>query len=138
MSFPTPRSERFAADLEMQRALEEFNRVRDSQGSEPIRIGVGINTGPVIAGAIGSSRTLQYTVIGDAVNVAARLCGVAKGGEVLVSESTQKLVEATIFTEEREAVRVHGKSNALPIFAAMGTRVDAPNTRSTQSLKTGG
>ena len=73
--------------LEMQRALEEFNRMRESNGSEPIHVGIGVNTGPVIAGAIGSSRTLQYTVIGDAVNIASRAeptcathCAASKGG----------------------------------------------------------
>ncbi len=104
--------------LEMQRALAEFNRVRQSAGLEPIHIGVGINTGPVIAGAIGSSRTLQYTVIGDAVNVAARLCSVAKAGEVIVSEFTMSNTKSSVNVEKRPAVQVKGKSASLQIYAA--------------------
>lgn len=123
--------------LEMQRALDEFNRVRESAGAEPIRIGIGVNTGPVIAGAIGSSRTLQYTVIGDAVNTAARLCNVAKAGEVLVSQSTMELVGNRISFERRESVVVKGKSKPLPIYAAVGMRDgSATVARSTQAATT--
>src|SRR5262249_13653303 len=60
--------------LEMLRALNDFNRTRSSERQEPIRIGIGVNTGQVVTGAIGSSRALQYTAIGDAVNTASRLC----------------------------------------------------------------
>ena len=54
----------------MLKALEEFNRTRAAENQAPIRIGIGINTGNVITGAIGSTRALQYTAIGDAMNVA--------------------------------------------------------------------
>jgi adenylate cyclase len=121
--------------LEMQRALEEFNRVRESNGLEAIHVGIGINSGPVIAGAIGSSRTLQYTVIGDAVNIASRLCSVAKTGEVLISEYTMGQVEKAVIAEAREPVVVKGKSKALQIFAAVGLQGDeSSGTRSTQAV----
>lgn len=123
--------------LEMQRALEEFNHVRESEGAEPIKIGIGINTGPVIAGAIGSSRTLQYTVIGDAVNVSARLCNVAKAGEVLISQTTMELAREHISLEERPPVQLKGKSMELPIYAAVGaSEVENSSARSTQSMQT--
>lgn len=123
--------------LEMQRALEEFNLVRESTGAEPITIGIGINTGPVIAGAIGSSRTLQYTVIGDAVNIAARLCNVAKAGEVLISETTMELAREHITLEERPPVQLKGKSMELPIYAAVGaSEIENSTARSTQSMPT--
>ncbi len=124
--------------LEMQRALAEFNRVRESAGLEPIHIGVGINTGPVIAGAIGSSRTLQYTVIGDAVNVAARLCSAAKAGEVLFSEFTMQNTRGSVNAEKREPVQVKGKSAALNIYAALqdpGAPGTNPTSRATQSVQ---
>jgi adenylate cyclase len=121
----------------MQEALREFNRVRESAGAEEIHIGIGINTGPVIAGAIGSSRTLQYTVIGDAVNVASRLCNLAKSGEVLISETTMALTRDRVQVEERESVQVTGKSNALAIFSVQGIEAPAPTaSRSTQSFPT--
>ena len=125
--------------LEMQMALEEFNRVRESNELEPIHVGIGINTGNVIAGAIGSSRTLQYTVIGDAVNVASRLCSVAKAGEVIVSEFTKGRVEDKVLLDEYEPVKVKGKAKPLKIYRAKGLREDTrATTRSTQAIPTEG
>ena len=123
--------------LEMLRALEEFNRVRAEAGAEPVFIGIGVNTGPVIAGAIGSSRTLQYTVIGDAVNIASRLCNAAGPGEVLISHSTYELVRHEVAAEGRQPIVVKGKAKALEIYRAIGmleNTVSAPSARATQAL----
>jgi adenylate cyclase len=123
--------------LDMLRALDEFNRQRADQGLEPLNIGIGVNTGRVIAGAIGSRRTLQYTVIGDAVNVASRLCNVAKAGEIIISHSTFEHCSEYVIAEARPPVQVKGKSAALPIFRAIGTReAPDPNARATQALPT--
>ena len=125
--------------LEMQRALEEFNRVRENNGLEPIKVGIGINTGGVIAGAIGSSRTLQYTVIGDPVNIASRLCSIAKANEVIISEFTMQRVEESVHAEERDPVKVKGKAKPLKIYRATGLKEDVRSTtRSTQAVPTGG
>jgi adenylate cyclase len=123
--------------LEMQRALGEFNRIRATNGQEPVNIGIGINTGLVIAGAIGSSRTLQYTVIGDPVNIASRLCSVAKAGEVIISEYTLREVRDDVLFEPREPVHVKGKSQALQIFCALGLPDEPTSTRSTQAVPAG-
>jgi adenylate cyclase len=120
--------------LEMQRALGEFNRIRAANGQEPVHIGIGINTGLVIAGAIGSSRTLQYTVIGDPVNIASRLCSVSKAGEVIISEYTMREVHNDVVLEPREPVQVKGKSQALQIFCALGLPDEPTSTRSTQAV----
>jgi adenylate cyclase len=113
--------------LDMLKALEEFNRTRASAGKEQVKIGIGINTGPVIAGAIGSSRTLQYTVIGDAVNVAARLCSVAKADEIIVSPSTMSQCQMYVTAEQRDPVQVKGKSEPIQIWNITGLReVAAP------------
>jgi adenylate cyclase len=122
--------------LDMLKALEEFNRLRAAENKEPLHIGIGINTGPVIAGAIGSSRTLQYTVIGDPVNIASRLCSVAKAGEVIISEYTMREVRQDVLVEPREAVQVKGKSQALQIFCALGLPDEPTSTRSTQAVPT--
>jgi adenylate cyclase len=109
------------ASLDMLKALDEFNRTREKQGQERIAIGIGLNTGRVIAGAIGSSRTLQYTVIGDAVNLASRLCNVAKAGEIIISPSTMGACESLIVAEQREPVQVKGKAEVIQIWNVTGT-----------------
>ncbi len=108
--------------LDMMKALRDFNQIRISRGAEEIHVGIGLNTGHVIAGAIGSSQTLQYTVIGDPVNIAARLCSVASAGEIIISESTAGACHPYGIAEARDAVRVKGKSQALPIFSLVGLR----------------
>ena len=79
--------------LDMMRVLSEWNRMRAAEGQNEINIGIGINTGMVVTGAIGSSRALQYTAIGDAVNTASRLCSVAQAGQIILSEATYRKVQ---------------------------------------------
>jgi adenylate cyclase len=74
--------------LEQMEVLERFNARRVEAHLPPLGIGIGIHTGPLVAGYIGSSKALSYTVIGDVANTSARLCGIAQAGETLVSEQT--------------------------------------------------
>jgi adenylate cyclase len=85
---PDDPSRAVRAAVDMQAALLEFNRTRESEELPPIHIGIGVNTGELVAGYIGSTRTMSYSVIGDSVNTAARLCSAAKAGQVIISEST--------------------------------------------------
>lgn len=109
-----------ACSIAMLERLERFNRERHKQGKVPIEIGIGLNTGTVVAGAIGSSRTLQYTVIGDPVNVAARLCSAADSGEIIISQETFKECTKALNTQEKAPISVKGKSNKIPIFKVLG------------------
>jgi adenylate cyclase len=108
--------------LEMQRALRDFNRVRATENQEPIRVGIGINTGRVVTGAIGSSKALQYTAIGDAMNTAARLQGIAKAGEIIVSESTLAKAGERIEAVTLTPVEVKGKTGKLKIYNVVGLK----------------
>ncbi|MDT8376932.1 MAG: adenylate/guanylate cyclase domain-containing protein, partial [Mariprofundaceae bacterium] len=83
-----PADRAVACALEMQSALEAFNLGRERHGEDKIQIGIGINSGEVVVGAIGSSQTMQYTCIGDAVNIASRLTDMAKPGQIVISEHT--------------------------------------------------
>jgi adenylate cyclase len=76
----------------------------------------------VVTGAIGSSRALQYTAIGDAVNVASRLCGHAQADQVLLSEATFAKVHQRVAAVALPPVRVRGKADELRVWNAVGMR----------------
>jgi adenylate cyclase len=118
--------------LDMMRVLSEWNRTRAAEGQHEITVGIGINTGMVVTGAIGSSRALQYTAIGDAVNTAARLCSAAQAGQVILSEATFRKVQADVAAVPLPPIRVKGKADELRVFNAVGLRnrtFPAENTR---------
>jgi adenylate cyclase len=108
--------------IAMLQALEEFNRTRASENQAAIRIGIGINTGNVITGSIGSTRALQYTAIGDAMNVASRLVNVAGSGEIIISEHTFKHVAGRIDATQLPPVKVKGKAEELKVYRVTGMR----------------
>jgi adenylate cyclase len=102
--------------IEMQRALVLLNRDWAARGRPAVQVGIGINTGQVTAGNIGSSRRMDYTVIGDAVNLASRLCSNAAGGQILVSESTFRELNGALPAERLEPIRVKGKAEPVEIY----------------------
>jgi class 3 adenylate cyclase len=108
----------------------EFARLLDARrarGEEPpVGIGVGVNRGEVIVGNIGSPRHLDYTVIGDSVNVASRLTSVARPGQVLVSAETLRDLEppAGIELTPLGDVTVKGKDEPIPVYEARAARAD--------------
>ncbi len=102
------------AAIEMQRSLAELNR---GSGRAPLRMGIGINTGPVIVGYMGASRRLDYTAIGDTVNTASRLTALAEPDQILVSAATQaELAAAEFAARALPPVRVKGKAAPVEIF----------------------
>jgi adenylate cyclase len=101
---------------EMQRALTALNRHWQARGQEPLQMGLGINTGQVTAGNIGSSKRMDYTVIGDVVNLASRLCANAAGGQILISESTFAEINGCFPARRLETIRVKGKEAPVEIY----------------------
>jgi adenylate cyclase len=112
--------------VEQMQALEAWNLVRIAEGEEPIHIGIGINTGEVIAGYLGSSKALEYTVIGDVVNVASRLCSRAKAGEIIISPETYERVKDHFIVDELAPVELKGKSKPLQIYRVVRERRATP------------
>lgn len=102
--------------IEMQTATEEMMRQRRDAGFEIFKIGIGINTGQAIIGNIGSSNRMDYTVIGNCVNVAARLEQMAKGGEIIIGEKTY-LSHTDIFNiESRGEIYVKNKTEPVVCY----------------------
>ena len=104
--------------LEMVQRLERVNEVVRQKSLPPISIGIGLNTGDVILGNIGSARKLDYTVIGDNVNLASRMEGLTSkyGYPVLISESTYKAVSSVVPCAIVDLVRVKGKHIPIGIY----------------------
>lgn len=116
--------------LEQKSSLVGFNADRVAKGLDGIDVGFGIHTGPLVAGYIGSSKALSYTVIGDTANTSARLCGIAAGGQIVVSEPTLELLRGRFTFEEMAPATLKNKEKPFRCFNITGEhlRVSVPDT----------
>lgn len=101
--------------VEMMQFLAQFNR-EQANASEQFSIGIGIDTGPVVAGYMGSSKSMEYTAIGDHVNLASRLCSAATPGQILITADTMQRVGNRFPTEPLAPIMVKGKQHPVTIF----------------------
>jgi class 3 adenylate cyclase len=104
------------AALDMRATLKEFNRKYTAQLPQPLALHFGINSGLAIAGGIGTSQRQDYSVMGDTVNLAARLEGLSEAGEILVGESTYRLTASLFEFEALKPVRVKGKEQPVRVY----------------------
>ena len=104
------------AAIQMMKRLETTNQPWTAQYGFPINIGIGINTGEVFLGNIGSPERMEFTVIGDTVNIASRFSGVAAPGQILVTRETLNCLGSDIHHRELPPIEVKGKTGKLAAF----------------------
>jgi adenylate cyclase len=111
----------------MQSRIAEISREREGRGAPPLAMGVGIDTGPVVVGAMGCERRLDYTAVGDPVNVAARLCAAAAPGEILCGRATASRAPGHLALGPVAPLEVKGK--ARPVEALRASPPDQARSR---------
>jgi PAS domain S-box-containing protein len=105
------------ASLAIQDRIGTLNHERGERGLVPIVVGIGVNTGEVVLGNVGSEERMNFTAIGDAVNIADRLQAIAAGGEVLLGEETARLVEPRFRLVARGPTPIRGRIRKVEVFA---------------------
>jgi class 3 adenylate cyclase len=102
--------------LDMAREVDELSAELNAKDPIDLKVRVGINTGPVVVGVVGTESASEYTAMGDAVNVAARMQALARPGTVLVSGSTHRFVAALVESVDVGALDLKGKTNAVQAY----------------------
>ena len=105
--------------IEGQQAMESLPQ---DEGKPKVQFGIGINTGPAVAGNVGSEGRTEYTIIGDAVNLASRLCSNAPGGQVWIGPNTYERVKDEVEVEALEPQKFKGKAEPIPVYRALRLR----------------
>ena len=104
------------AAIEIQRFCQALNWSRAKLGKKQITVGIGLNSGDVVMGNMGSEEQMNYTVIGDSINLAARLCSAASAGQVVISKMVADAVEKEARFKKLPPVTVKGKEKPIEIF----------------------
>jgi adenylate cyclase len=113
---PDDASNALNAAVAMQRRLIGINRELRDEGFQEIGVGMGLHTGEVIVGYIGSDRRSEYTAIGDTVNTSSRLESNARGGEILISDATAKAAHSRYTLKPREPIMVKNRQQPVMLW----------------------
>jgi adenylate cyclase len=108
--------------LAMQAGMRDLSARRATEGKPPIAVGIGVNAGDAVAGTVGTEARMEYTVIGDSVNLASRLESHSQAGQILISEQTYRKVEAAVKARALGAVKVKGKVEEIEVYEVIGMR----------------
>ncbi len=105
--------------VEIQQLVASKDRTFFHGKASKLKVGIGMHTGPLVAGNLGSARRMDYSIIGDTVNVAARLEGVAEAGDVIITEDTRTLIGDQFVMKTLKPVKVKGKDKPIPIYRVL-------------------
>lgn len=120
----------------MRMKLAGLNGARARRGLAPLAMGIGIHTGEVVAGCMGSQQLMSYTCIGAAMNLAARLCSAAQPGQILVSEPTLREAGGDVEARPLPPIQVKGFTDPVPVFEIMSVMVGETDLRRKGGKKT--
>jgi adenylate cyclase len=101
-------------------AIQERLKTQHRKDIPPINLGIGICSGPAVVGNMGSAQRQEFTAIGDTINTASRLSGVASGGEIIITESTYKMIKDKVDARKLEPLKVKGKEKLLIVYEVIG------------------
>jgi len=119
------------AGLMLMDRVEEWNAQREREGLPPVRVRIGINSGPAVVGNVGTEKRVDYTVLGSSVNIASRLeSGVAKPGQLVISQNTLDHVLGSFDTEPLGEFALKGLQQKMPVFSVKSTPQAKRNTSS--------
>lgn len=115
--------------LDMARAIDELSAAQKSEEGRALRVRVGINSGPVVVGVVGTETANEYTAMGDTVNVAARMQGHARPGSVLVTAATHRFISPIVEALDVGMLELKGKTDAVHAYEITGLKAGAVATR---------
>jgi len=126
------------ASIAMIKTLRKWNEMRVAEGRHPVDIGIGLNSDTVVSGNIGSKKRMDYTVIGDGVNLASRLESACKGygTKILISEFTYKHLRGTYFVREIDFVVVKGKTEPVAVYEILDYHDESSYAHMAEALRT--
>ena len=110
------------AALDMNQAIIDYNKNLPIKLEKPLTLHTGVNTGLVVAGNVGSGQKLEYTVMGDTVNLASRLESTASSGQIFISKYTHNLVKGIFNFTEHDPIQVKGKKDPVQVYEVIGLR----------------
>jgi class 3 adenylate cyclase len=115
--------------LDLVRAIDDLDVVRHLASSEGLKVRVGVNSGPVVVGVVGTDSAHEYTAMGDTVNVAARMQASARPGSVLVTAATYRFVSPIVETVDVGMLELKGKTDTVHAYEVTGLKADAVRSR---------